>query len=91
MTDNPKRLHRSRTDRKLAGVLGGIAEYFGVDPSWVRIAYVILTIVTGVAPLAFLYLVAAFVVPKAPKPPKAAGAPEPSGGSGPPNGPSGPL
>lgn len=67
MTDTPKRLHRSRTDKKLAGVLGGIAEHFGIDPSWVRIAYVILTIVTGVAPLAFLYVVMAFVVPRAPK------------------------
>jgi phage shock protein PspC (stress-responsive transcriptional regulator) len=67
MTGTPKRLHRSRTDKKLAGVLGGIAEYFGFDPSWVRIAYTILTIVTFVAPLAFLYVVMAFVVPRAPK------------------------
>ena len=67
MTATPKRLYRSRTDRKLAGVLGGMAEYFGVDPSWVRIAYVILTIVTGVAPLAFLYVVMTFVVPRASK------------------------
>lgn len=71
MTDEPKRLHRSRSDRKVAGVLGGIAEYFGFDPSWVRIGYTIVMIVTGVVPLAFLYLVMAFVVPKPPKPPKA--------------------
>jgi phage shock protein C len=63
----PRRLHRSRSDRKIAGVLGGIAEYFGFDPSWVRIAYAIATIITGVVPLAFLYVVMAFVVPKAPK------------------------
>ncbi|HSP55181.1 MAG TPA: PspC domain-containing protein [Dehalococcoidia bacterium] len=67
MTGEPKRLYRSRSDRKIAGVLGGIAEYFSVDPSWVRIAYVILMIVTGVVPLAFLYIVMMFVVPKAPK------------------------
>ncbi len=71
MTGTPKRLYRSRKDRKIAGVLGGIAEYFGFDPSWVRIAYAILTIVTGVAPLTFLYLVMVFVVPKAPKGTKA--------------------
>jgi phage shock protein C len=76
MTGTPKRLHRSRADRKVAGVLGGIAEYFGFDPSWVRIGYVVLTIVTGVAPLAFLYVVMAFVVPKAPKAGKPAPAPE---------------
>ena len=73
MTDEPKRLYRSRGDRKIAGVLGGIAEYFSVDPSWVRIAYVILMIVTGVVPLAFLYVVMMFVVPKAPKAPKSDG------------------
>ena len=59
-----------------AGILGGMAEYFGFDPSWVRIAYVIATIVTGVVPLAFLYVVMAFVVPKAPKAGKPAPAPE---------------
>ncbi len=63
----PRRLHRSRADRKIAGVLGGIAEYFGFDPSWVRIAYVIATVITLVVPLTSLYLVMAFVVPKAPK------------------------
>ena len=71
MTGTPKRLYRSRKDRKVAGVLGGIAEYFHLDPSWVRIAYVIATLVTAVAPLTFLYFVMAFVIPRAPKTPKA--------------------
>jgi phage shock protein PspC (stress-responsive transcriptional regulator) len=71
--DEPKRLYRSRSDRKFAGVLGGVAEYFGFDPSWVRIGYTIVMILTGIVPLAFLYLVMAFVVPRAPKP----GKPEP--------------
>ena len=72
MTGEPKRLYRSRGDVKIAGVLGGVAEYFGFDPSWVRIAYVILTLITGVVPLAFLYVVMMFVVPKAPRPAKGA-------------------
>lgn len=76
MTGEPKRLYRSRSDRKVAGVLGGMAEYFGFDPSWVRIAYAIATIVTGVVPLTFLYVVMAFVVPKAPKAARPAPAPE---------------
>jgi len=67
MTSEPKRLYRSRTDVKIAGVLAGIADYFGLDPSWVRIAYVIGTLITGVVPLTFLYIVMVFVVPKAPK------------------------
>ena len=65
--DEPKRLYRSRSDRKFAGVLGGVAEYFGFDPSWVRIGFTIVMILTGIVPLAFLYLMMAFVVPKAPK------------------------
>lgn len=69
--DERKRLYRSRSDRKVAGVLGGLAEYFGFDPSWVRIGYTIVMILTGVVPLVFLYLVMAFVVPRAPKDPKA--------------------
>ena len=73
MTTEPKRLYRSRSDRKIAGVLGGIAEYFVVDPAWVRIGYVVVMIVTGVVPLAFLYVVMMFVVPKAPRAPKSDG------------------
>jgi phage shock protein C len=73
MTGEPKRLYRSRRDRKIAGVLGGFAEYFHLDPSWVRIGYTILTIITGVIPLTFLYFVMAFVIPRAPKQPKPAG------------------
>jgi len=76
MSDQLKRLYRSRSDVKIAGVLGGVAEYFGFDPSWVRIAYVVLTILTGVVPLAFLYIVMMFVVPKAPKPAKPTAAAE---------------
>ena len=66
MSDQPKRLYRSRKDVKIAGVLGGMAEYFSVDPSWVRIGYVIAWLVTGVFPLTLLYLVTMFVVPRAP-------------------------
>jgi phage shock protein C len=64
MTEQPKRLHRSRTDRQLTGVLGGIADYFGLDPSLVRIGYVIGTIFTGFVPGILLYLAMAFIVPQ---------------------------
>lgn len=67
MEETPKRLYRSRTDVKIAGVLAGIAGYFNLDPSWVRIAYVVATLLTGIVPLAFLYVVMMFVVPKAPR------------------------
>ena len=42
-----KRLRRSVVDRQIAGVCGGIARYFDVDPVLVRIAWVVLTIVPG--------------------------------------------
>lgn len=65
--ETPKRLHRSRTDKKVAGVLGGVAEYLEMDVSIVRIAYVIGTVVTGFVPLMALYIIMIFIVPTAPR------------------------
>ncbi len=59
-----KRLYRSRRDRSLAGVCGGIAEYFGWDPTLVRIAWVLLTLLGGSGIL--LYLIMWVVMPEAP-------------------------
>ena len=42
-----KRLYRSRKDKMLAGICGGLAEYFAVDPSLVRIACVLLCLYAG--------------------------------------------
>ncbi len=66
MAQQPKRLYRSRTDRKLAGILGGVAEYLGVDPSLVRIGYAVITLFTMGFPGVLLYLLMAFVVPREP-------------------------
>ena len=54
-----KVLRRSSTNRKLAGVCGGLGEYFGVDPTLVRLAWVILVFCFGTGILA--YLVALFI------------------------------
>ncbi len=59
------RLYRSRDERIIAGVAGGVAERFDVDPSLVRIVWVILAIVTGSA-FFWLYIVMAIVVPEEP-------------------------
>ena len=59
------RLYRSRDDRILAGVAGGVADNFGIDPSLVRILWVILTPLTG-GLVILLYLVMAFIVPLEP-------------------------
>jgi phage shock protein C len=58
-----ERLYRSRRDRMLAGVAGGLAEIWDVDPSLVRIAWALLVIVTGGIAL-LVYIVMAIVVPE---------------------------
>ncbi|MFC2130845.1 PspC domain-containing protein [Bacteroidota bacterium] len=51
-----KKLHRSRKDRMIAGVCGGIAEYFDVDPVIIRVLFVVLTIGPGIGLLAYIVL-----------------------------------
>ncbi|MBI3050543.1 MAG: PspC domain-containing protein [Acidobacteria bacterium] len=61
-----RRLQRSAADRKVAGVCGGLAEYFGVDSTLVRIATVVLAIYPGAIICGVLvYLLAWFVIPSA--------------------------
>jgi phage shock protein C len=59
-----RRLHRSRTNRVLAGVCGGIAEHYGSDPTAVRLAALVIGLFTGIFPMVVLYIVAAIVVPE---------------------------
>ena len=59
-----KRLYRSRTDRKIAGVCGGLGAYFQVDPVIFRIVWVVLALAGGLGLLA--YLVAWFIIPQEP-------------------------
>jgi phage shock protein C len=59
-----RRLTRSLTDRKLAGVCGGIAEYLAVDSTAVRVAWIVLTVVPGAVVLGFVaYVVGWFIMP----------------------------
>lgn len=57
-----KKLYRS-SDRKLAGVCGGIAEYLDVDPTVVRILYLILTLFTVAFPGILLYIILWIMIP----------------------------
>lgn len=59
-----KKLYRSRKNRKIAGVCGGIAEYFGWDPTIVRLGAVIMTILWGAG--FWAYIIAWAVVPERP-------------------------
>lgn len=61
-----KRLYRSSEDKKIAGVCGGLAEYLNLDPTIVRLAIVILVLLTGVIPFAIGYLVAWLIMPERP-------------------------
>ncbi|MCS3636315.1 phage shock protein C [Salinibacter ruber] len=63
-SDN-KQLTRSRTDKKLFGVCGGIAEYLSLDPTLVRIAFVVGVIGSG-GPFVLGYFALAFIMPKEP-------------------------
>lgn len=67
-TQEPKKLYRSRTDKKIFGVCGGIADYFGTDATIVRLAWVIITILTGIVPGVIAYTVVALVMPLEPQP-----------------------
>lgn len=59
-----KKLYRSNVDKKICGVCGGIAEYFDIDPTMVRLAWALVSIFAGAGILA--YIVCALVIPEKP-------------------------
>jgi phage shock protein C len=63
-----KRLMRSATDNKIAGVCGGLAEYMDVDSTVVRLVWVLITFFTGIVLGIIAYGVAWLVMPLAPEP-----------------------
>ena len=65
MTTEYKRLYRSRKDRMIAGVCGGLGEYFGIDPTLVRLLFVFAALFYGPGVLAYLILM--LVVPEEPQ------------------------
>ena len=62
--DSTKKLTRSKTSSQIMGVCGGLGEYFGVDPTIVRLGAVILALLTGVVPMMVLYFIAGVVIPQ---------------------------
>ena len=59
-----KKLYLAESDRKIAGVCGGIAEYFGVDSTLIRVLWVVFAIFAGSGVLA--YLIAWLLIPRNP-------------------------
>ena len=62
-TPPPRRLTRSSRHKMIAGVCGGLAEYFQLDPTAVRVAYVILSIISAAFPGILAYTILMFVMP----------------------------
>ncbi len=63
VSGSPRVLRRRRDNEKLAGVCSGLAEYFDVDPTLMRVVYLVGTFFTGVVPGLILYLILALVIP----------------------------
>jgi phage shock protein PspC (stress-responsive transcriptional regulator) len=60
-----RRLRRSRDERMIAGVIGGLAEHFGQDPALLRILFVIVSIVSAAFPGILVYVILWLVIPEA--------------------------
>jgi phage shock protein C len=65
MPDVTRPLRRSRTNRQIAGVIGGLAEYLRVDPTLLRVIYVVGAIVSAAFPGIVVYLLLWLLIPEA--------------------------
>ena len=59
-----KRLYRSRTNKILTGVCGGLGDYFDIDPIWLRVGFLVTLFISGLGLL--VYLIMWLIVPKEP-------------------------
>ncbi len=64
--NSPKRLTRSRTEKMLAGICGGLAAYLDIDPTIIRLLFVLATFFTLAFPGILIYLVMWIIVPEEP-------------------------
>ncbi len=64
MPNNPAPLRRSMANRQIAGVCGGLAEYFGLDATTVRVGYVLLSIFSVAFPGILVYLILWLLIPQ---------------------------
>ncbi len=62
-----KKLYRS-SDKKISGVCAGVAEFFEIDPTIVRVAYALIALFTAAVPCIIVYAILAFVIPERPFP-----------------------
>ncbi len=64
MTDEIKRLYRSREEQMIAGVCGGLAEYTNLDPTIVRLLFVAVSILGAAPAMVLVYLAMMIIVPE---------------------------
>ena len=64
MVQTRKPLRRSRSNRMVAGVVGGLAEYWAVDPTLARVIYVIASILSAAFPGTIVYIILWLVIPE---------------------------
>ena len=64
-----KKLYRSESNKIFAGIIGGLGEYLNIDPTLLRILWILILVITGVFPGIIAYIVAIFIVPKPPSSP----------------------
>lgn len=59
-----KKLYRSEKNKIIFGILGGVGEYFEIDPVIVRLIFVLLTLMSGLFPGLLFYIVSVLIVPR---------------------------
>ena len=59
-----KKLYKSAKDKKIDGVCAGLATYFNLDPTLVRVGFAVLVVLTGIFPGVILYAVLAVIMPR---------------------------
>lgn len=60
-----KQLRRSRSNRMVAGVVGGLAEYWSVDPTVARVVYVVASVLSAAFPGLLVYILLWLIIPEA--------------------------
>jgi len=62
-----KKLYRSKTNKVFAGICGGLAEYFNIDATLLRLVWVLIVVFSGFFPGVLVYLIALLIVPLQPE------------------------
>ncbi len=62
-----KRLYRSKKDKKIAGICGGLGAYLDADPTLIRLILILLCFVTGIVPIGLTYLIGWAIIPENPE------------------------